>query len=69
MGQYAILGNKHDEVPFIMIDNDTYDLTDAEILADMADKGVGAPPGTIIAKAGLGKMKQLSFDETFVEVE
>lgn len=69
MGKYNLVGNKNDEVPVYLVDDTTYELDDADLLADMAAESVGAPVGTIITKSGMSSLKQLGLDNTFTEFD
>jgi len=68
MGTYSLIGNKHDEVPFYLVDDTTFALDDSALLADMAAEHIGAPIGTYITKAGLKAIKQLGTDGSFTAV-
>lgn len=63
---YILVGNKHDEIPTYLVSDATYAKSDSELLADMALKGIGAPVGTLVTKAGYKAIKQLGANGTFV---
>ena len=66
--KYVFVGDKDSETPTYLVSATTYALSDANLLADMAAEGVGAPIGTCIVKAGYAAMKQLDFDGSFVSM-